>query len=343
MDTSAFFECQAFRSDWVGGDHFVCVQNELMWSNAEGVSAIANTYRAAMRRGRAVGGTREAVLIIPSRDGLSLIDFTLRNLIAAGVAERCDIVVVDDRSTDDYGILLERFPVVSVLRVDNPRGFNFSMLCNLAVWFEWRRGVREVVLWNNDLWLKDAGQLDSLLMRHRQSGAVISGSKLLYPDAVILEKLERAKVLSPERCRVDERQAGKVQFGGAQWIRSDGGLLRFAPSHWRRFADPGDTLVNCDRGETFVTGALQVLDAEWFISMGGLNPSLCKNFQDTDLCLRARAGGKSVMYFGRDLSFWHYESTSLDGVDSPKLDSVFISDMALFGMIWNERIEALVC
>jgi GT2 family glycosyltransferase len=343
MDTSAFFKCQAFQSGWAGGDYFACVQNELMWSNPDGVSAIANTYRAGMRRGRAVGGTRESVLIIPSRDGLSLIDFTLRNLIAAGVADRCDIVVVDDRSTDDYGILLERFPVVSVLRVDNSRGFNFSMLCNLAVWFEWQRGVREVVFWNNDLWLKDVGQLDSLLMRHRQSGAVISGSKLLYPDAQMLARLELASVLPSDRCRVDERQAGRVQFGGAHWFRGEGGLLRFVPSHWRRFSEPSDSLVNCDRGETFVTGALQVVDAKWFIAVGGFNPSMCKNFQDTDLCLRARANGEHVMYFGRDLSFWHNESTSLDGAESQKVDAVFISDMALFGMIWNDRIESLVC
>jgi hypothetical protein len=40
--------------------------------------------------------------------------------------------------------------------------------------------------------------------------------------------------------------------------------------------------VNIDKPELFITGAFQIIKLKDFIEVGGLNPSLSKNFQDVE-------------------------------------------------------------
>ena len=83
-----------------------------------------------------------------------------------------------------------------------------------------------------------------------------------------------------------------------------------------------------------------MIDLEWFITNGGLNPSLSKNFQDVDICLRANEQNNSVYYFGKDIYFYHDESVSL--IKEGKNDTQLVSDHVLFGKIWNEKLYSLV-
>ena len=101
--------------------------------------------------------------------------------------------------------------------------------------------------------------------------------------------------------------------------------------------------MNCDRGAAFVTGALQIWDLEHFISMGGFNPSLSKNLQDTDACLKSIELGYPPLYFGKDIFFYHDESFNMNNnLEEKKEDKQFVSDHVLFGKIWNEKATALV-
>ena len=61
----------------------------------------------------------------------------------------CNIMVVDDRSTDDYSTLL-KYSGLSLLRVDNEKGFNFSILCNIGAYIAHKLDCSEIILWNND-------------------------------------------------------------------------------------------------------------------------------------------------------------------------------------------------
>mgnify|MGYP003138611841 FL=1 len=117
----------------------------------------------------------------------------------------------------------------------------------------------------------------------------------------------------------------------------------FIPMHYKRFADKEDPCVNCDTGMETVTGALQVINLEWFIQNGGLNPSLSKNFQDTDLCLRAVEQGLKVMYFGKDIYFYHDESYNFYYNNSEtKMDQQMFSDNTLFEKLWSKKLPTLV-
>jgi GT2 family glycosyltransferase len=73
-----------------------------------------------------------------------------------------------------------------------------------------------------------------------------------------------------------------------------------------------------------------------------LNPSLSKNLQDVDLCLRANELCKKVMYYGKNLFFWHDESLTFYSENEKKNDKQMISDRILFAKIWNDKILGLI-
>jgi GT2 family glycosyltransferase len=342
MDLKQFFECNLFSSKTeLETPEFIITQNELFFqtktsgASEEGLKAFKVEYRGSFKMRKDPSLLKTTFVAIPSRNHIELIDYTLSNLISKGAGDHCEIILIDDRSTEDYRPLIEKHGIVSYLRVENHRGFNFSMLCNIAAKIVSQLGGNEIILWNNDLWLESVEFLVAVLRKHRADRAKISGTKLLYPERPV--QLESGDIIPEHQHR------GKVQFGGSQWLRNPGSALTLTPSHFKRFACRTNPLVNCDKGETFVTGAFQVIDLKWFLTVGGLNPSLAKNFQDTDLCLRANASGDKVMYYGKDVFFWHNESISLNSAETPKIDELFLSDMAIFGMIWNDRIQSVVC
>ena len=111
------------------------------------------------------------------------------------------------------------------------------------------------------------------------------------------------------------------------------------PYHFRRFSNKDDSRVNSNYGTDFVTGALQLVNLNWFIKIGGFNPSLPKVFQDVDLCLKAIKEGRKVMYFGKDIHFFHDESYNhYSNKNQEKMDLQFHSDQVLFAKIWNSEI-----
>lgn len=99
--------------------------------------------------------------------------------------------------------------------------------------------------------------------------------------------------------------------------------------------------MNCDKNVTFVTGAFQIIDFEWFFNTGCMNPSLSKNFQDVDLCLKAVFDGRKVCYLGKDIYFYHDESLTLH--KHGKNDWQMMSDSTLFRRIWKkEKLQKLI-
>lgn len=284
------------------------------------------------------------VIILPIKDNSELLRTTLKNFKDNDVEDLCDVIVVDDRSSEDLkSIVLEND--FTYLRVDNGKGFNFSMLNNIAAKVAHAKGADTVVFWNSDLWCADREHLKALLERHKETGSKISGSKLLYPPLKMSlnkeEDNENIRTYFPSMAGGKWRE--KVQFGGDTWHRHPNSPILLAPDHYLRFTKDTDPRVNCDRGSAFVTGALQVWDLNHFISLGGFNPSLSKNLQDTDVCLKSIESGHPPYYFGKDIFFYHDESFNMNNNGTEKKqDNQFISDHILFGKIWNEKIIALI-
>lgn len=268
--------------------------------------------------------------IICIKDNTKLLKFTLDNLTTFNVFKYLNFVIVDDRSKEDIKSVCKKFPV-SYMRVDNNKGFNFSNLNNIPAYIAWKKGTKEIVLWNSDLFVPDEKQIPELLELHRSAKSTISGTKLIYPEYSWDGNLGPSFNIKTSYKGKEDSYRGTIQFGGSLFTLN-GMVKTYTPDHFCRFKPFDYYLANENRYEKFVTGAFQILDLEWYIETGGMNPSLSLNFQDVDFCLRAVSEDKKVCYFGEKNYLHHDESVTLS--KSKKSDQ-FFSDMVLYAKIWN--------
>ncbi len=345
--TLLYYNCNLFENeDFVITNKFFVEQEELLCKNytpTESVfKKISVKYSCEWIQSDMWDVNLSAVLI-PIKDNKELIKFTISNLKENDIHKNSNIIIIDDRSEENIkSIALENN--LSYLRVDNDKGFNFSMLNNIAAKICYELGVKDIILWNSDLWCVKKEWFLLLLEKHRNEHSTISGSKLVYPPSEMSlneeEDTENIRSFFPNM--INGRWRETIQFGGSGWFTMEPRTspVSISPIHCFRFCDITDNRVNCDKGESFVTGALQVIDLKWFIDAGGLNPSLSKNFQDVDICLKAIKNNKKIFYFGKNMYFYHDESASL--AKGGKHDDQLFSDHVLFGKIWNKHIYKLV-
>ena len=285
-------------------------------------------------------------VVIPTRDHLPMLQLTLANLSQNGVLEQGNVIVVDDRSSQGGEVLtLCRRHGVCCVRVENPRGFNFSMLNNIAAHLAFQKGIKELVLWNNDLWAPDPQTFVGLLAAHRQGGHTITGTRLLYPPTGLLQQWagQQGLTMPPELTELAEAHGGTVQFGGSIFLSQPTcpGHRAFVPHHACRLVEADHHRVRCDRPESFITGAFSIIDLAWFVEAGGLNVSLARTLQDVDLCLRACEEERKVIYLGQDHHLLHAEGTTLSG--EGLRDRQFASDALLYTKLWkDERIIRVI-
>lgn len=342
-----FFNCSLFEQDNFNlTNNFVVNQNELLLKNTlseknhvfekELISYDCNWIK------NSDWSSDKPTIIIPIKDNLKLLSKTIKNLIEYNINKICNIIIVDDRSKEN--IKQETINNnLSYLRVDNKKGFNFSMLNNIAAFIAYKLGAKEIILWNSDLWCVNQEYFIEFIKRHRMNNSIISGSKLIYPpiEHSMNKDIDSDNIRSHFPNMLNGAWRDTVQFGGSSWIYTEmQSPLKFSPLHYCRFKQKDNNKVNCDKGETFVTGALQMINLDWFIANGGLNPSLAKNFQDVDICLRVNEQNKNVFYFGKDIYFYHDESVSL--MKEGKNDHQLVSDHVLFAKIWNEKLYSMV-
>lgn len=344
-NTDQFFKCTLFLEEIDLIKQFIVNQKEALYQGEkEGKSSFSIVdvqYKCKLELSNNFNKELPTI-IIPSRNGSKLLEFTLNNLLQHKVDEICNIMVVDDRSTESYSEILTDKKCISYLRCDNEKGFNFSMLCNIAAYVAHKNNCKQIILWNNDLWVEKREYLETIIKKHNEDRSTISGSKLLYPLRSFngnTEDSENIKQYFPNM--KDGKWRGTVQFGGSAWVPTRG-PISMSPVHKKRFANPENIFVNEDRCELFVTGAFQIIDLDWFIKDGGLNPSLSKVFQDVDICLKAVCQELKVMYYGKNKHFIHDESLSYNLVKERKDDKQFISDHILFAKIWNDKLSNLI-
>jgi GT2 family glycosyltransferase len=340
-----FYKCSLFDKQIDNLNNFSFVQKELLFretkNNQQLFDSVEVEYKCSSQV--RVFDNNKPSIIIPSRNMIDLVRYTLNNLHTNSVHEICNIFLVDDRSTDDYKSLLSEFPFLNYIRVDNKKGFNFSNLCNIAAYLVHKKAGKEIILWNNDLWVEKKEYLETIIRKHREDGSTISGTKLLYPLKSFNGKIEDSENIKQYFPNMkDGKWRGTVQFGGSAWINISNNILNYSPIHYKRFSEKHLPLVNCNKGETFVTGAFQLIELAWFLRCGGLNPSLSKNFQDVDLCLKANKTGDTVMYYGKDIFFWHDESLTFHAANEKKNDKQFLSDYIIFAKIWNETMASII-
>ena len=313
-------------------------------------------------------GTYRIPALIPTKDNIELLEFTLDNIRKYEVDNFILPVVIDDRSTNSEAIkqLADKYGAVHIRVIYESAAFNFSMINNLAAWIFYHAGKKELILWNSDLWVDNKEIVPSLIQKYHDSREInpsisLVGTKLLYPQHGFCPLMDEDKFISSLAADFNKDTSvfrenppfGTVQFGGSTFSafpyfdnRSTSPIL-LSPAHYGRFLTEQNPAVNLDKSCSFITGAFQILDLDDFYTLGGLNPSLDINMQDIDYCQRLNKNSKVIYYFGRDKYMIHAESMTLSskvhGKQKDKKRDIHwkirqFSNEILYAILWNESV-----
>ncbi len=211
-------------------------------------------------------------IIIPAYNNAHFTKQCVESIFAVGATCDFEVIVVDDGSHDETQEMLAALAHdVVVVRNEENRGF--AKACNQGA--RRARGAYVVFL-NNDTKVTE-GWLDVLVREmdaHPQTG--IAGSKLLYED-------------------------GSVQHAG---IAFSDNHLPFNIYARERSDAP---FVNRRRAFQAVTGACLIIARDFFTEIGGFDERYINGLEDVDLCLRARAAKRDVIYCPKSVVY-HFES-----------------------------------
>lgn len=219
----------------------------------------ANQYRVRRRLSRYA----VASIIVCSRTA-KLLDRCLQGIAKTTMYPNYEIVVVEHRTVDaTAGKMDVLFASGRYTRVPYTGPFNFSKMNNQGV--SAARGEMLIFL-NDDIipitpaWLGD-------LVAHLQRPEIgVVGAKLLFPSGVVQHAGIAIGIIDTTG------HPFRRTFGSRYW-------------HW----------LDCERNVTAVTGACFGIRKEVFEALGGFEPEFAINYNDVDLCLRARAAGYEVI------------------------------------------------
>src|SRR5213592_3225992 len=203
----------------------------------------------------------EVSIIIPVFNQFRFTQACLASLQEHQGAERFEVIVVDDCSTDATAEAVPRMPGIVYLRTETNSGFITS--CNRGA--EAARG-KYLVFLNNDALVRP-GWLTALLdtfAEERRAGIV--GSKLLYPDG----RLQEA--------------------GGIIWRDATGW-------NYGKFDDPEKPEYNYLREVDYCSAAALMIPKSLFASEGCFDSRYAPAYyEDTDLAFKVRGAGYKVLY-----------------------------------------------
>ncbi|HEY1653924.1 MAG TPA: glycosyltransferase family 2 protein [Candidatus Tumulicola sp.] len=188
-----------------------------------------------------------------------------------------ETIVVDNASRDETPSAIAQFPWVRYERMDRNR--NFAGACNAGA----HLAESDLVLFlNNDAYpIGDA--LTALARAFDRDDAAVAGGALFFEDGAT-------------QC------AGFVVLPNAHWHYS----CRNLPPALAGVTRPRDAIG--------VSGAAMAVRRQWFLAGGGFDESYVNGFEDVDLCMRARAAGRAIVYVA-GARFAHYEGASAGRFD----------------------------
>ena len=225
--------------------------------------------------------SRLVSIIIPTQDAPEHIRRCLDTLF--GMTRGCsfEVIIADTGTTDSDAI--EAQNTYPVKRIECPGPFNFSRANNIAA----REAKGEFLLFlNNDTEVVDPDWLLTLLAHHSLPNVGAVGPILIYPN-------------------------GEVQHAGV--VIGARGTADHILRHVNPMCDGYAGSLPCAREVSAVTAACMMMPRDLFIELGGFNEDYARHYQDTDLCLRIREAGRSILHVG-NVHLKHHESVSRGGI-----------------------------
>lgn len=231
-----------------------------------------------------------ASLIIPTRDGVSLLRRCIESIRQKTSYPSYEILVVDNQSRDpatlSYLAEIGRSGQATIIPYDQP--FNYSAINNLAV----ERARGELIgLLNNDVEVIESDWLSEMASQALRPEVGAVGAKLYYPN-------------------------GEIQHAGV--VVGLGGVADHGHRHFSRDAPGYMGRLHVVQNVSAVTAACLVMRRSLYRQLGGLDAEhLAVSFNDVDLCLRLHEAGY--------LNVWtpyaellHHESVTRGPEDTPE-------------------------
>lgn len=221
-------------------------------------------------------------LIIPTRNGLALIEQCVGSVLARTTYPSFEMLIVDNGSDETATLeFLRRVTADARVRVvRDERPFNYSALNNAAA----RQCRGELLaLVNNDIEVLSPDWLDEMVGQALRPEVGAVGARLWFPDG----RLQHAGVV--------------LGLGGVAG-HPHRMLARGAPGYLGR--------AQLTQEFSAVTAACMVLRRAVFDEVGGLDEQhLAVDFNDIDLCLRIRQAGYRIVWTPH-AELVHHESAS---------------------------------
>lgn len=234
-----------------------------------------------------VDPTARVAILIPTKNRVELLRPCIESLIRTTDPSTVEIVVLDHQSDDPA--TLEYFDQIRgrhlVIPVTGP--FNFAALMNQGASAIRGRPTHYLFL-NNDTLAPEAGWLEHMLGFSCRSDVGVVGATLIYPDGTI----QHAGI-------------GVSSLGGADHLFRNRKLHR---NGYERSRDDRAAYL-ASREVTAVTAACLLIRAELFHRLNGFDERFAVEFNDVDLCIRARQARYKVIQDSRAVLF-HFEGKS---------------------------------
>lgn len=248
-------------------------------------------------------------LIIPTRNGLDLLQRCIESIRTKTRYANYDILIVDNGSDDPatlaYLARLESEGAARILR--DPRPFNYSALNNGAV----REAGGELVgLLNNDLEVISPDWLDEMVSHALRPEIGAVGARLWYPDDTL-------------------------QHGGVILV---GGVAAHAHRQVRKGNAGYGGRAALLQDFSAVTAACMVLRKEVFQRIGGFDENLAVTFNDVDLCLKIQALGYRNLWTPY-AELYHHESATRGHDNTPDKRARFAAEIRLMQERWGELLR----
>jgi O-antigen biosynthesis protein len=233
-------------------------------------------------------------IIIPTRDRLELLAPCIESIESITSYPNYRIIILDndsvERSTLDYFASSKHRVIAS------PGPFNYAKIMN--------QGVSEssadfIVTLNNDTVVLTPDWLEQLIELASMPDVGIVGARLL-------DQYERIE------------HEGFAIAPYPQHLKSDSNYLA------------RDCFINSIRDISAVTGAAQAVSRDFWNELGGMDETLRVTMNDVDLCLRAQAAGRYVVYTPY-VELIHQASSSRGSLDPVDDRRRFIQRWDIFG------------
>lgn len=247
-------------------------------------------------------------LIIPTRNGLSLLRQCIDSIIEKTIYSNYEIIIVDNGSDDpatlSYLKQLKTKTNFKVLRDDRP--FNYSQLNNLAA-KEARGDILGLI--NNDIEVIEPDWLGEMVSHAIRPEVGAVGAKLLFPN-------------------------NTLQHGGV--VLGVGGVANHAHLHMPRHHHGYFARMSVIQQFSAVTAACLLVRKLVYEEAGGLDEvNLTVAFNDVDFCIRLKKLGYNNIWTPY-AELYHHESATRGQDIAPEKRARFVSEVNYMMDTWGK-------